>query len=78
MSDKTQATFYEPHPVSIERKALLRGAGYRIIDAVFQPEGYENPEDPAGVELEGGQSPDQSPEQKQERAPRKPRAPKQD
>lgn len=30
---------YEPHPVSPERKAELVGAGYKIIDAVFAPEG---------------------------------------
>lgn len=30
---------YEPHPVSPERKAELRKAGYKIIDAVFAPKG---------------------------------------
>lgn len=35
---------YEPHPVSPERKAELVAAGYKIIDAVFAPEGYEHPE----------------------------------
>ena len=28
---------YEPHPVSPERKAELRAAGFKIIDAVFKP-----------------------------------------
>jgi len=31
---------YEPHPVSPERKAELRGQGFKIIDARFDP----NPE----------------------------------
>lgn len=29
--------WYEPHPVTPERKAELRARGYRIIDAVFAP-----------------------------------------
>lgn len=28
---------YEPHPVSPERKAELRAAGYKIIDVRFKP-----------------------------------------
>ena len=40
---------YEPHPVSPERKAELVAAGYKIIDAVFAPEG-EEPAEPAKVE----------------------------
>lgn len=28
---------YEPHPVSQERKAELRAAGYQILDARFKP-----------------------------------------
>lgn len=32
---------YEPHPVTPERKAELRAAGYKIIDARFAPEGHE-------------------------------------
>ena len=39
---KDQSIWYEPHPVSPERKAELRAKGYRIIDAAFKPEGYEN------------------------------------
>ena len=35
--------FYEPHPVSEERKAELRAQGFTVIDAAFQPDGYENP-----------------------------------
>jgi hypothetical protein len=30
---------YEPHPVSAERKAELRGQGFKIIDARFAPKG---------------------------------------
>ncbi len=29
---------YEPHPVAPERKAELRAAGFKIIDARFAPE----------------------------------------
>lgn len=29
---------YEPHPVSPERKAELRAEGFKIVDAVFEPE----------------------------------------
>ena len=29
--------FYEPHPVSAERKAELVAQGYRIMDAKFAP-----------------------------------------
>lgn len=35
---------YEPHPVSPERKADLRTGGYKIIDAVFAPEGHTQPD----------------------------------
>lgn len=35
---KEQKIIYEPHPVSAERKAELRGQGYKILDAVFKPE----------------------------------------
>lgn len=34
---KEQKVIYEPHPVSPERKAELRGQGYKILDAVFKP-----------------------------------------
>jgi len=30
---------YEPHPVSPERKAELVKAGYRIVDAIYAPNG---------------------------------------
>lgn len=33
---------YEPHPVSAERKAELRGQGYRIIDVRFKPADAED------------------------------------
>ena len=32
---------YEPHPVSPERKAELRAAGVKILDAQFKPADYE-------------------------------------
>ena len=32
---------YEPHPVTPERKAELRAAGFKIIDAVFAPKDEE-------------------------------------
>lgn len=38
--------YYEPHPVSAERKAELRGKGYRIVDARFAPKGWQDPEAP--------------------------------
>jgi hypothetical protein len=34
---------YEPHPVTPERKAELRKAGYKIVDAVFAPDQGELP-----------------------------------
>ena len=46
---------YEPHPVTIERKAYLREQGYKVIDAQFAPDGYVYPlaggvVDPSAVE----------------------------
>ncbi len=38
---KEQKVWFEPHPVSAERKAELRAQGYTIFDAQFAPEGYE-------------------------------------
>lgn len=40
--------FYEPHPVTPRRKAVLRSAGYRIIDAIYaeNPDAPDNPPDP--------------------------------
>jgi len=39
---------YEPHPVSEERKAELRGLGYKIIDVKFKPaDAEEVQEEPA-------------------------------
>lgn len=35
---------YEPHPVTPERKAELRAAGYQIIDAIYAPAGYVHPD----------------------------------
>lgn len=42
---KDQQIWYEPHPVTPERKAELRQRGFQIIDAIFMPDGYENPGD---------------------------------
>lgn len=38
--------WYEPHPVTAERKAEIRALGFVILDAVFKPEGHENPDVP--------------------------------
>ena len=41
---------YEKHPVSPERKAELRGQGYKILDARFAPKGEEPVEhEPQGI-----------------------------
>ncbi|MBD7992841.1 hypothetical protein H9643_18860 [Ochrobactrum sp. Sa2BUA5] len=37
-----QKITYEPHPVAPERKAELRKAGYKIVDARLKPEGLED------------------------------------
>ena len=29
--------YYEPHPVTPERKAELIAQGYKIVDAIFKP-----------------------------------------
>ena len=41
--------WYEPHPVTSERKAAINAAGFVILDAVFAPEGHVNPELPSDV-----------------------------
>ncbi|QIB36873.1 hypothetical protein G3A56_01740 [Rhizobium oryzihabitans] len=41
---KEREIAYEPHPVSPERKAELRKAGYKIIDARFNPDVKSAPE----------------------------------
>lgn len=33
-----QKVIYEPHPVSPERKKELREQGYKILDAIYDPE----------------------------------------
>jgi len=38
--------WYEPHPVTQERKAAINAAGFVILDAVFAPEDHENPDVP--------------------------------
>lgn len=46
-------TWYEPHPVSPERKVELRAKGYRIVDIAFAPPDWiEN-----GVLESGGDDP---------------------
>ena len=46
---KDSGIWYEPHPVSAERKAELRAEGYRIIDAVFAPDGKPSGDDAVEV-----------------------------
>lgn len=41
---KEREIIYEPHPVSLERKADLVARGYKIIDARFAPSDYKQPE----------------------------------
>lgn len=41
--------YYEPHPVTAERKAELRGKGYKILDARFAPADWVDPEAPKPV-----------------------------
>lgn len=36
--------WYEPHPVTPERKAELREQGFQILDAVFAPPGHQQEE----------------------------------
>lgn len=38
MSKEDKPIHYEPHPVSVERKAELIAKGVRIVDAAFAPE----------------------------------------
>lgn len=61
MQDETPKypIWYEPHPVSMERKAELRAKGFRILDAVFMPEGHVNPgteEEPKGQATHRGRA----------------------
>ncbi len=54
---KEREIAYEPHPVSPERKAELRKAGYKIIDARFDPDAKPAPtsgEAPAGIGTNSG------------------------
>lgn len=43
---------YEPHPVSPERKAELRKAGFKIIDARFAPADVAANQEPEAVTRE--------------------------
>lgn len=47
MSDRP--IFYEPHPVSAERKAELRAQGFTIIDAIYKPADAEQVAEPAAA-----------------------------
>lgn len=47
---KEQKIIYEPHPVTAERKAELRADGYKIIDAVFAPQGHARENGPTVAE----------------------------
>jgi hypothetical protein len=38
------AVWYEPHPVTPERKAELRGRGFVIVDAQFAPDDWKSPD----------------------------------
>ena len=51
---------YEPHPVTPERKAELRAAGYKIIDARFAPEPVDMPR-PVEVEINADPAPVEPP-----------------
>lgn len=47
---KDPKMIYEPHPVTSERKAELRGQGYTIVDAVFAPPGVVRDDGPTVAE----------------------------
>lgn len=51
-----RAVWYEPHPVSPERKAEIRALGFRILDAVFKPADEENPDVPE-LKLDAAEKP---------------------
>ena len=42
MTPKERNIWYEIHPVTPQRKAELRAAGYKVLDAVFKPEGHQD------------------------------------
>ena len=42
---KERPIYYEPHPVTPERKAELLADGYKIIDAAFKPADVEPEEE---------------------------------
>lgn len=41
MSKDQKPIHYEPHPVSVERKAELIAQGVRIVDAAFSPADWQ-------------------------------------
>ena len=44
-AQSTKPVWYEPHPVTVERKAELRAKGFVILDAVFMPADHIQPDD---------------------------------
>lgn len=48
--------WYEPHPVSADRKAELRAQGYTIVDAKFDPEAMTEKAKP-DAEIEAAHQP---------------------
>mgnify|MGYP000946930389 CR=1 FL=1 len=42
---KERVVWYEPHPITQERKRELVGRGYKIIDARFAPPGWRGESD---------------------------------
>lgn len=57
---------YEPHPVTPERKAELRAAGFKIVDAAFKP--ADEPAAPAQLTASkrgGKRAADATPEQQE-------------
>lgn len=56
---------YEPHPVTPERKAELRAAGFKIVDAAFKPADAPAPEATAKPRRGGKPAPEAAPEQQE-------------
>ena len=50
-AQSTKPVWYEPHPVTVERKAELRAKGFVILDAVFMPADHLQSEDAIGATL---------------------------
>lgn len=43
---KEKPVWYEPHPVTPERKAKLIAEGYKVLDIAFKPESEPEPVEP--------------------------------